>query len=40
MVTVERIADGIHDLSLSAEPARSRFFDTMAAWIGARLPPN
>ena len=40
MVTVERIADGIHDLSLSAEPARSRFFDTIADWIGGRLPPN
>jgi len=39
-VTVERIADGIHDLSLSPEPARSRFFDTMAAWIGARLPSS
>lgn len=40
MVTVERIADGIHDLSLSAEPARSRFFDTIADWIGGRLPPD
>lgn len=37
-VTVERIEGGIHDLALSPEPARSRFFETMAGWVGARFP--
>jgi alpha-beta hydrolase superfamily lysophospholipase len=37
-VTLVRIEDGIHDLSLSAEPARTVFFDTVFEWLGARLP--
>jgi alpha-beta hydrolase superfamily lysophospholipase len=37
-VTLERITDGIHDLALSPEPARSRFFAVMEAWVRQRLP--
>jgi alpha-beta hydrolase superfamily lysophospholipase len=36
-VTLVRITDGIHDLSLSDEPARTVFFDTVLAWLGERL---
>jgi alpha-beta hydrolase superfamily lysophospholipase len=36
-VTVVRIPDGMHDLALSAEPARKRFFDEMFTWIQRRL---
>ncbi|AYY14379.1 alpha/beta hydrolase [Actinobacteria bacterium YIM 96077] len=34
-VTVERIPGGIHDLALSAEPARERYFDTVFTWMAA-----
>ena len=34
-VTVVRITGGMHDLSLSRTPARTRFFDEMRRWIGA-----
>ncbi|MCA0320844.1 MAG: alpha/beta hydrolase [Proteobacteria bacterium] len=37
-VTIRRIADGIHDLALSSEPARGRFFAAVAEWVQARLP--
>ncbi|WP_293427758.1 alpha/beta hydrolase [Phreatobacter sp.] len=37
-VTIRRIADGIHDLALSPEPARGRFFAAVAEWVQARLP--
>jgi alpha-beta hydrolase superfamily lysophospholipase len=36
-VTVVRIPDGIHDLALSAEPARSRYFDEVFAWTAAHV---
>jgi alpha-beta hydrolase superfamily lysophospholipase len=36
-VTVVRIPNGMHDLSLSAEPARTRFFDEMFTWLERRL---
>lgn len=39
-VTIAQIQDGIHDLTLSPEPARSRFFGILANWIGARVPPS
>ncbi len=39
-VTIAQIQDGIHDLTLSPEPARSRFFETLANWICARIPPS
>jgi alpha-beta hydrolase superfamily lysophospholipase len=34
-VTVVRIADGMHDLFLSPQPARERAYDTMATWLNA-----
>ena len=37
-VTLVRIDGGIHDLSLSAEPARTVFFDTVFGWLDAHLP--
>jgi alpha-beta hydrolase superfamily lysophospholipase len=37
-VTLERIPDGIHDLTLSPEPARGRFFSVMEAWVRQRVP--
>lgn len=36
-VTVVRIDGGKHDLTLSREPARKRFFDEVDRWIGAYL---
>jgi len=36
-VTVVRIEGGKHDLTLSREPARKRFFDEADRWIGAYL---
>ncbi|GAA2721927.1 alpha/beta hydrolase [Cellulomonas aerilata] len=36
-VTLVRIEDGIHDLSLSAEPARTSFFDTVFGWLDGHL---
>ena len=37
-VTLVRIPDGIHDLSLSDEPARTVFLDTVLGWLSERLP--
>jgi alpha-beta hydrolase superfamily lysophospholipase len=37
-VTLLRIAGGIHDLSLSPEPARGAFFDALFRWTGAYVP--
>lgn len=37
-VAIRRIADGIHDLTLSPEPARERFFAAMTEWVRAKLP--
>jgi alpha-beta hydrolase superfamily lysophospholipase len=37
-VTLVRIPDGIHDLSLSAEPARTVFLDTVFGWLDEHLP--
>ncbi len=34
-VTVVRIADGLHDLFLSALPARRRAYETMGTWLAA-----
>jgi alpha-beta hydrolase superfamily lysophospholipase len=33
--TLIRIEGGLHDLALSAEPARKQFFDEVARWMGA-----
>ncbi len=33
-----RIPDGIHDLSLSDEPARTVFLDTVLGWLDEHLP--
>jgi alpha-beta hydrolase superfamily lysophospholipase len=38
LVTLARIEGGIHDLSLSAEPARSTFFREVFRWAGAYVP--
>ncbi|PPB47976.1 alpha/beta hydrolase [Arthrobacter pityocampae] len=38
LVTIVRIAGGIHDLALSPEPARSRFFDELGRWQEAYVP--
>lgn len=35
-VTLVRVAGGAHDLSLSPEPARSRFFTEVTTWLDAR----
>lgn len=32
-VTVVRIPDGVHDLALSAEPAREHYLDTVVTWL-------
>ncbi len=40
LVTIARIADGIHDLSLSPEPARRRFFEEVFRWAQAYVPPS
>jgi alpha-beta hydrolase superfamily lysophospholipase len=37
-VTLVRIEDGIHDLALSPEPARTVFFDAVFDWLGEHLP--
>jgi alpha-beta hydrolase superfamily lysophospholipase len=37
-IAIRRIADGIHDLALSPEPARGRFFAAVAEWVRAKLP--
>jgi alpha-beta hydrolase superfamily lysophospholipase len=37
-VTLVRIEEGIHDLSLSAEPARTVFFDTVFGWLDLHVP--
>nr|WP_255622003.1 alpha/beta hydrolase [Tessaracoccus sp. OS52] len=34
-VTLVRIADGLHDLTLSAPPVREAFFDVLARWLSA-----
>lgn len=34
-VTVTRIADGLHDLTLSAEPARTALFNELERWLDA-----
>ncbi|NDL59854.1 alpha/beta hydrolase [Phytoactinopolyspora mesophila] len=36
-VTLVRIPGGIHDLALSAEPARKHYFDTVFQWSAAQL---
>lgn len=36
-VTVVQVPGGVHDLSLSPEPARTAFFDAVAAWVTDRL---
>jgi alpha-beta hydrolase superfamily lysophospholipase len=38
LVTIARIRDGIHDLALSEEPARSQFFDELFRWTNAYVP--
>jgi alpha-beta hydrolase superfamily lysophospholipase len=40
LVTVVRIAGGIHDLTLSPEPARSTFFTELARWQEAYVPAS
>jgi alpha-beta hydrolase superfamily lysophospholipase len=35
VVTVVRVADGIHDLTLSARPARERFYAEVTRWVAA-----
>ncbi|TDC60686.1 alpha/beta hydrolase [Actinomadura sp. GC306] len=37
-VTLVRIEDGLHDLVLSAEPARTRVFEELARWTNGYLP--
>jgi alpha-beta hydrolase superfamily lysophospholipase len=37
-VTLVRIEGGLHDLVLSAEPARTRVFEELARWTAAYLP--
>ncbi|GGF23503.1 alpha/beta hydrolase [Youhaiella tibetensis] len=38
IVTLVRIENGIHDLTLSSEPARSRFFSEVFRWAEAYVP--
>jgi alpha-beta hydrolase superfamily lysophospholipase len=38
-VTIVRIPDGIHDLALSDEPARTHFFDELFRWTNAYVSP-
>ena len=35
LTTLVRIEGGLHDLALSAEPARKRYFDEAARWMSA-----
>lgn len=37
-VTVVRVPDGVHDLALSPEPARTTYLDAVARWVAERLP--
>ncbi|WP_250445913.1 alpha/beta hydrolase [Actinotalea sp. C106] len=37
-VTVVQVTDGVHDLILSAEPARQAYADAVTAWLARRLP--
>ncbi len=37
-VTIVRISDGLHDLSLSAPPVRKRFFAEIGRWLDAYVP--
>lgn len=38
LITLARIEDGVHDLTLSAAPVRTQLFDTVGRWIDAFLP--
>jgi alpha-beta hydrolase superfamily lysophospholipase len=38
LVTIARIEGGLHDLALSAEPARRQYFDEVQRWLGAYGP--
>jgi alpha-beta hydrolase superfamily lysophospholipase len=38
LVTLARIEDGVHDLTLSAAPVRERLFDSVGRWIDAYVP--
>jgi alpha-beta hydrolase superfamily lysophospholipase len=40
LVTIARIEGGMHDLALSAEPARQRYFDEVARWLQAYALPK
>ena len=37
-VTLVRIEGGLHDLVLSAEPARTQVFEELTRWTNAYLP--
>jgi alpha-beta hydrolase superfamily lysophospholipase len=37
-VTVVQVPDGVHDLALSGQAARQRFFDEVLAWTDAHVP--
>jgi alpha-beta hydrolase superfamily lysophospholipase len=37
-VTVIQVPDGVHDLALSGEAARRRFFAEMLAWTDEHVP--
>ncbi len=39
-VTVVRVANGVHDLVLSAEPVRKQVFDEMDRWLATRYPAS
>ena len=36
-VTLARIEEGVHDLALSPEPARSQYFDAVFGWLAQKL---
>ncbi|WP_163571136.1 alpha/beta hydrolase, partial [Fodinicola feengrottensis] len=38
LVTVQRIAGGLHDLALSPKPARERYFQALSRWLRAYGP--
>ena len=38
LVTIARVEGGMHDLTLSAEPAREQFFSEMGRWLTAYFP--
>jgi hypothetical protein len=38
LVTLARIEGGLHDLTLSDEPARQRLFAEVDRWMGAYFP--